>query len=576
MEFAIPVVALAGLLFSRSNNNNNTEGYESNKKIAQNYPNANEEEIKEMSVRNYPDANQATDKYYKQNVYKNEIINSKVTTNEIQSLSGDAIKSTEFKHNNMTPYFGAKIRGRTLDENSNEAILDNMVGIGSQNKNKVEQAPLFKPQEGLQYANGAPNMSDFYKSRVNPSNRMANVKPWEEKKVAPGLNMGYGNKTGEGFNSGMMARDKWKPRGVDELRTRNNPKLSYELNHLEGPAVSSVKNLGLAGKTENHKPDTFYESGKDMWFTTTGVEKAPTNRAEIVERDVNRNESENLYHGAGGNGSAPYTVPVFNEGFRKEKENNNRGNISKSGTANISKADYGRTALRVENNNRTLSEQPSMMGNIKSAVDAAILPIVDLLRPSRKEDLIENKYIGNVSVRQNKNILFNPRDQLKTTNREMDTTAESRLNVQNQNQPGYVVSKPQVYDNQRTTTNVSYVGGGGGHGVSNGQQSYTSAYNQTNNPFKEATIQNRMNPGNSNQLNHQQNINISKQEGDRNNNRMFIPSTSSVHMPPTTQTYGHMDSPYKNNPSINADRMQPDLLDAFKKNPYTHSLQSIA
>ena len=147
-------------------------------------------------------------------------------------------------------------------------ILDNMIGSGSQIRNKVEQAPLFKPQNGLQYANGAPNMSDFYKSRVNPSNRMANVKPWEEKKVAPGLNLGFDGKPTNGFNNGIMARDNWKPKDVDELRTKNNPKLTFELKDLEGPAVSHIKNIGMEGKVEKNRPDTYYENHENKWFTT--------------------------------------------------------------------------------------------------------------------------------------------------------------------------------------------------------------------------------------------------------------------------------------------------------------------
>ena len=84
-----------------------------------------------------------------------------------------------------------KIKGATVSANVEESVLDNMQGQGSQMIRKQAQAPLFKPQANLQYANGAPNASDFLQSRVNPSMRMANVKPWEELQVAPGLNKGY-------------------------------------------------------------------------------------------------------------------------------------------------------------------------------------------------------------------------------------------------------------------------------------------------------------------------------------------------------------------------------------------------
>ena len=89
---------------------------------------------------------------------------------------------------------------------------------------KKEVAPLFAPSENQQWAHGAPNMTDFYQSRVNPSMRMANVKPFADEKVAPGLGLGYTTEGSQGFNSGMMMRDSWLPKTADELRVDNKPK----------------------------------------------------------------------------------------------------------------------------------------------------------------------------------------------------------------------------------------------------------------------------------------------------------------------------------------------------------------
>jgi hypothetical protein len=101
------------------------------------------------------------------------------------------LNKTNFKHNNMAPFFGGRIRGSTQNPNISETVLDNMNGSGSQQIKKQEQAPLFAPQKDIRYANGAPNMSDFYQSRVMPGSKMSNVKLWDEQKVAPGLDAGY-------------------------------------------------------------------------------------------------------------------------------------------------------------------------------------------------------------------------------------------------------------------------------------------------------------------------------------------------------------------------------------------------
>ena len=34
----------------------------------------------------------------------------------------------------------------------------------------------------------------------------------------------------------MEARDSWRPKNVDELRTKTNPKVTFGLANLEGPA----------------------------------------------------------------------------------------------------------------------------------------------------------------------------------------------------------------------------------------------------------------------------------------------------------------------------------------------------
>ena len=51
------------------------------------------------------------------------------------------------------------------------------------------------------------------------------------------LNQGYSAAgSSQGYNSGLEARDSYKPRTVDELRVKTNPKVSYE-----GRVVSGFK-----------------------------------------------------------------------------------------------------------------------------------------------------------------------------------------------------------------------------------------------------------------------------------------------------------------------------------------------
>ena len=101
------------------------------------------------------DNHDSRSKYY-DGTYQKEQTRS--SNQQMTSLTGEKINANEFSHNNMQPFFGSKVRGASVDSKISEGILDNMNGSGSQNIRKTEQAPLFKPQDNIQYANGAPNI----------------------------------------------------------------------------------------------------------------------------------------------------------------------------------------------------------------------------------------------------------------------------------------------------------------------------------------------------------------------------------------------------------------------------------
>jgi hypothetical protein len=273
MEIAIPLIALGGMYIISNQSNENCSKKEIRQKNPENFtnmgaksnylPNTNippqnfpVSNINQLvdTVQEYQNPNAATDKYFNQNLYEKKVRNHiPVGQNpqDIYSLNGNYLNSDQFKHNNMVPFNGGKVKGRTYDMNITESVLDNMIGSGSQVIKKIEQAPLFKPEDNMQWAYGAPNNSDFYQSRVNPAMKNNNVKPFDSIMVGPGLDQGYGINGSNGYNSGMEARDKWLPKTVDELRVDTNPKLEYELINHEGPAISFIKNVSVQSKSSS-------------------------------------------------------------------------------------------------------------------------------------------------------------------------------------------------------------------------------------------------------------------------------------------------------------------------------------
>jgi hypothetical protein len=106
-----------------------------------------------------------------------------------------------------------------------------------------------------------------------------------------------------------------------------------------------------------------------------------------------------------------------------------------------------------------------------------------------------------------------------------------------------------------------------------GSRQYDAVYRQTNNDIKEKVVVSRTNQGNAKHFNSQINVTMSKLDADRENNRLWAPQAT-IHNGPSVQTYGKAHMPQYYNECQGCDRIAPDLLNAFKENPFTHSLSS--
>ncbi len=608
MELAIPLIALGGLYVASNQNQNNTKplkkenfnnmGTVSNLQVTtpqtnlsnylpntnvppSNYPIMDNKQLV-STVQEYPNPNQATDKYFNQNAYELKARNGQQlgsSMQQIYSLTGDYMSSDEFKHNNMVPFTGRKAQGQIYNNNNAETLLDNYVGNGSQVIKKIEQAPLFKPQDNVQWTYGMPNVSEFIMSRQNPVNKNNMVKPFESIRVGPGLDQGYTSAGSLGYNSGMEARDKWLPKTVDELRVATNPKQEYTLDNLQGPAQSYIKNIGIEGKMEKNRPDTFFINSQDRWLTTTGAEKAGRVIADEVLKNSVRNETTTYQQGTPNAvlKTASYVPTAHEETKRVQLEGFEPGHSVATCVAPFhnDKDNHHKSHTNYANN-RSINSQPQTFGSgFASAIGAVIAPIMDILKPSRKEEYSCNMRVyGNMVGEVPSNYVLTPGDVPGTTVKET-TLYQPNTYIGNQSEnAAYLVTDHQPITNQRDTTCQVYRP----NGMSSkyGVKSYEADYRQTNNESKEKLVVNRMNSGNAKLHNSNVNVSMSRLDSDRENNRLWAPS-SVIPMGPSAQTYGHIaHMPQQYNPNQGCDRISPDLLTAFKENPFTQSLHSVA
>jgi len=544
----------------------------------QNYPVTN---IKALSnnVNGYDNPNQATDKYFDQNNYENKQNAGVKVGNNIQqvySLTGNYVDTSNFEHNNMVPFYGGKIKGQVYNVDTAETLLDNMIGSGSQVIKKIEQAPLFKPQDSMQYANGAPNMSDFYQSRVNPAMKNSMVKPFESVHVGPGLNQGYSNQGSLGYNSGMEARDSWLPKTVDELRVSTNPKMEYTLENHQGPSYSHVQNVGKIGTVEKNHPDTFFIQNQDRWLTTTGQEKASMLRPVQEDRSTTRSVTTQSYTGvaAPSEKNAGYAESNYEKAKRQELATNDVGHSTAMNRGPNHNNDNFHKSHTNYTNNRAISRQPdTLRSGFSGAIGAVVAPLMDIFRPSRREEYDSNiRIYGDAVSKNEQHYVVNPGDVPITTVKETTLYAPN-FYVGNQVEGGgYMTAEQQAISNQRDTTLCGDIGNPGGNSSGWGNMSYSAAYMQTNNESKEQVAVSRTNHGNTQVFNQKMNVNIARIDSDRDNTRMFVP-TNMPQMPISKEMYGKINSSSQQyDQNIACTRINPDLLNAFKSNPYTHSL----
>jgi hypothetical protein len=608
MEIAIPLIALGGMYVVSNQSNENctkkeirkqrqenftnmgirsnlgvkTDNYLPNTNIPpQNFPVSNINQLVD-TVQQYPNPNAATDKYFNQNLYEQKVRNNIPVTKTIQdvySMTGNYLNSEQFKHNNMVPFNGGKVKGRTYDVNINESVLDNMIGSGSQVIKKIEQAPLFKPEQNMQWAYGMPNQSDFYQSRVNPAMKNNNVKPFDTIMVGPGLDQGYGINGSNGYNSGMEARDKWLPKTVDQLRVDTNPKLEYELINHEGPANSFIKTAPtsqMIGRVEKQRPDTFFINTQDRWLTTTGAEKGETLRPIQEMGVLRRNDIATEYMGPAGAIDVKATTAPQN--FEKSKRHEAfEGGVNHSratGQGNHTDKDmFLKSHTNYQNHRSTVKQPETLRSGFSGAIGAVVAPIMDMFRPTRKDETINNvRVYGDAGTSSMvKGPVYNPQDTTSTTIKET-TLYSPNFNINNQKEGIYVNNYTSPDNTQRDTTSCEYYTAAGGYATGYGDMSYEAAYMQNNNDIKSQTIMNRPNQGGTQIFNQQMHLSTIKSDSDRLDGRVNPAFSRLSGLPPSVNTYGAIRAPQYYNECASCDRIQPDILNAFKNNPYTHSL----
>jgi len=575
-QIAIPVL-LVGVAYLISNEKNEEENdkeckesfselYSQEKNDKKVYPNIPSYVNK---LNNEEKLSQHQDKYF---LNKNQELNP---NDEFKTLAGNSINISDLNHNNMNFFYGSKTNENTnLDQSS---LLDLYTGQGTYDIQKDETAPLFKPEDNMHNVYGCQNQNDFMQSRVNASLRHANTKPWEEIKVTPGIGMKADEKCSVGLNNYNMNRDLYKPKNVDELRTINNQKQVYSLDNHMGPAITqSIKNQGIQGKMVKKLPDLTYSNDNNLGMIAgTSGPNYQMQKSHQMMTNENRDSTSIEYYGARGSShdQVNYVNGTYMEPHKQQLCSQGPSNMTNQGVNPTNSMNYGKDSYTTLHNNRTTTKN-SRFGNVGGLVSNMVDPIVKGLRHSKKTNCVSNSNpIGNMNGANKQPMVYNPNENVSTTNREMyeGKLNMKHLNVQNQDSTAYMNTRPLLNITQRNSMNTDQTGPAQSANLA--KKNYQAQYNQRNNNrlySKNVTSHSNMNLFNNK-------VNMIEKNKELCNNRQtpyYDPQSSTLDNP--IELLGSFTSLPQSYENINENNLDSSLLKAFKQNPYTQSLQSIA
>jgi hypothetical protein len=421
----------------------------------------------------------------------------------ISPLSGQKIPSNEFKHNNMQPFFGGRIK-QNIAPQANTQILDMYNGNGSTQIKKREVENMFETSRAP-YGNpfGMEDNTDFFQSRITSQAPISRdgERPFEPTKVGSGIGEKFGFAGKGGFQQ-LEINEIMRPKDTNNLRVLSNPKETYNQPMVPGQHfVGTPANVSDVGEVRKYKPDTFYidESGERFFVTTGDLIKDKVRSVQVLPHTT-RPETSVEYEGIAssqdfGEGyvTGSYRMPMTQQyggaGYRN-------ADMTSYYTKDIggNEADYGKSSIEIRPNERNETSERVMALNTAPADNGLVTThYTDDARPTRRSETTGNIRMTGTPIsfaeRAPAITVWDPKDIARTTVRETTIyldrpgiagsgSAPNRLKIYDPDDIARPTQKSQLSNNLSWT-------GPGGNGAWNNTMDEAFAYNMRTNPNKE-------------------------------------------------------------------------------------------
>ena len=311
----------------------------------------------------------------------------------VSNLSGQEIQSSDFKHNNMQPFFGGRVK-QNMTASVNTSKLDMFTGSGSTDIQKQEIAPMFNTAIPFGQPFGNEANADFIRSRIVEPGRRNNETPFEPTRVGPAMGE-KGGITGKGGFQQMEINEIMKRAmpTTDKLRTADKPKVSY--NNQVIPGVHFITAPAMdSGEVRKYRPDTFSlnENGERNGVATSEVMKGANRPTQVLKYTTRTDTTEELI-GAPASQEAfkSYVAGDYKTPMGQQYGGAGYRNTDGSGYGAGPRDDYGAASYEVRPNERSGTQDRTMGLNLSPA-DTGAVPVHynDDARPTRRGDMVGN------------------------------------------------------------------------------------------------------------------------------------------------------------------------------------------
>jgi hypothetical protein len=422
----------------------------------------------------------------------------------VSPLSGQLIPSSDYKHNNMQPFFGGRMKQNTVPS-QNQATLDMYNGSGSTQIKKREVENMFETNRAP-YGNpfGMEDNTDFFQSRIDAPISRDGERPFEQIHIGTGIGE-KGGLTGKGGFQQLEINEIMRPKDTDQLRVATNPKQTFKTPVVPGANFIAAP-ADNAGEVRKYKPDTFYidETG-ERYFTTPADLIKETARPVQVMPFVTRPETSVAYVPAGASQdfgesyvTGSYRTPMSQQyGGAGYRNADMTSYYTKA--VGMEMADYGKNSYEVRPNERSETSERVMATNIVPADTGQVIqPFEDIARPTRRAETVGNIRGTGTPVRYEGGApmvtVWDPMDVARTTVKE-STIYLDRPGIA---APDSAPARLKVYDpddiarpTQKSQLSANLGWNGPGISASPDQMDETFAYNMRTNPNKEQIARGR-------------------------------------------------------------------------------------